>query len=68
MRAKNSWNKEYETVEVEQKKSLPDGQTVTKKRKTVRLVRNGLKSSPKEVAFAKCIAKMKTDKKGEGLK
>lgn len=68
MRAKNSWNKEYETVEVEHKELLPDGQTVIKKRKTVRLVRNGLKSSPKEVAFAKCIAKMKTDKKDGGLK
>lgn len=63
MRAKNSWNKEYETVEVEQKKSLPDGQTVTKKRKTVRLVRNGLKSSPKEVAFARYVRNMEINKK-----
>ena len=63
MRAKNSWNKEYETVGVEQEKSLPDGQTVTKKCKTVRLVRNGLKSSPKEVTFARYVRNMEIKKK-----
>lgn len=62
MKFKNSWNKEFETVERSYKTKDANGNHVTKTKKETVQVRGGLKASQLENKFSSVVRHMKTNK------